>query len=126
MHTKTSLAAANPKTLIAGSEEASPDPREFTRFLRSPYPEVTSEILSLPPGGEARWLLYPASGHVFVPQGALTVEQDDGSRTKFKSEKSFFQPRMEWHRCVNEGKRPVHCLLVLPRAKAPASPERDG
>jgi quercetin dioxygenase-like cupin family protein len=123
MRAKTSLAPANSKTLIPESEEASPDPQEFTRFLRPPYPEATSVILSLPPGGEAKWLLHPTSGHVFVLRGAVTVELQDGSRTKFKSGESFFQPRMEWHRCVNEGKRPARCLLVLPRTKAPALPQ---
>jgi quercetin dioxygenase-like cupin family protein len=124
MRAKTSLVPANPKTLIAESEEASSNPEEFTRLLRPPYPEATSVILSLPPGGEAKWLLHPASGHVFVLRGALTVVQEDGSRTKFKSGESFYQPRMVWHRCVNEGKRPMRCLLALPRAKAPASPQR--
>lgn len=56
--------------------------------------------------------------------GALTVKLEDGSNTKFKSGESFFQPRMEWHRCVNEGKGPMRCLLVLPRAKVPALPQR--
>jgi quercetin dioxygenase-like cupin family protein len=56
--------------------------------------------------------------------GALTVKQEDGSNTKFKSGESFFQPRMERHRCVKEGKRPMLCLFVLPRAKVAALPQR--
>ena len=124
MRAKSSFVPANPKTLIAESEAASSDPEEFTRRLCPPYPEATSVILSLPPGGEAKWLLHAASGHVFVPRGALTVVQEDGSSTKFKSGESFYQPRMEWHRCVKEGKRPMRCMLVLPRAKVPALPQR--
>ena len=54
MRTKASLIPANPKTLIAESDEGSLDPQEFARSLSSPYPEVISVILSLPPGGEAK------------------------------------------------------------------------
>ena len=90
---KTSLAPANLKTLLPEPEEASPDPQEFTRFLRPPYPEATSVILSLPPGDEAKWLLHPTSGHVFILRGALTVELQDGSRTKFKSMESAKTPQ---------------------------------
>jgi quercetin dioxygenase-like cupin family protein len=121
MRTKATLISANPKTLMAESDEGSLDLQEFARFLSSPYPEATSVILSLPQGGEAKWLLPSASGHVFILRGALTVELQDGSRTKFKSGESFFQPRMEWHRCINEGKRPMRCLLVAAKGESPGT-----
>ena len=91
---KTSLAPANLKTLLPEPEEASPDPQENARFLRPPYPEATSVILSLPPGDEAKWLLHPTSGYAFIIlRGALTVELQDGSRTKFKSMESAKTPQ---------------------------------
>jgi quercetin dioxygenase-like cupin family protein len=124
MRKEASLNTASPKSLRAESDEGSLDPQEFARFLSSPYPEGTSVILSLPPGGEAKWLLHPASGHVFILRGALTIELQGRSRTKFKSGESFFQLRMEWIRCINEGKRPMRCVLVLPRAKVLALPQR--
>jgi len=91
---KTSLAPANLKTLLPEPEEASPDPQENARFLRPPYPEATSVILSLPPGVEAKRLLHPTSGYAFIIlRGALTVELQDGARTRFKSMESAKTPQ---------------------------------
>jgi quercetin dioxygenase-like cupin family protein len=84
--------------------------------------EVTSVIISLPPGSEAKCLTHPISGHVFVLRGSLMVEFENGLRSKFKSGQCFFHPRMEWHRCINEGKKPMRFLLVLPRRKDPEAP----
>lgn len=77
--------------------------------------EQTSVILSLPPGGEVKCLIHPVSGHVSVLRGNHTVEFEGGSRAKFKSGQSFFQGRMQWHRCINEGQKPTRFLLVITR-----------
>jgi quercetin dioxygenase-like cupin family protein len=98
-------------------------PEDVSPFIALPLTEVASVILTLPPGGEARCLTHPISGHVFVLRGNLTVEFENGLRSKFKSGQYFFHPRMEWHRCINEGKKPMRFLLLLPRGRVPEAPQ---
>ncbi len=79
------------------------------------YPkwEVTSVILSLPPGGKTDWMTHPVPGYLYVLQGELTVEFEDGRRLVFTAGQAFMQARTKWHRGINTGTGQMRFLAVF-------------
>ena len=104
---------ANQATISMVSRDTETDAGEPIRYLSTPNPEVTSMILSLPPGGKTDWMTHPVPGYVYVLEGQLTVEFEDGSRVTFKAGKGFMQARTKWHRGLNEGKQTMRFLAVF-------------
>lgn len=105
--------AANQATITTVSTDTTSDAGEPIRYLSTPNPEVTSVILSLPPGGKTDWMTHPVPGYLYVLEGALTVEFIDGSRLTFKAGQGFMQARTKWHRGVNDGKTTMRFLAVF-------------
>lgn len=54
-----------------------------------------------------------SAGYVYVLEGELTVEFENGSRLKFKAGQAFMQARTKWHRGINEGTGPMRFLAVF-------------
>ncbi len=106
-------AGANQATITMVSKDTTTDAGEPVRYLSTPNPEVTSAILSLPPGGKTDWMTHPVPGYIYVLEGTLTVEFIDGSRVTFKAGQAFLQARTKWHRGVNEGKTTMRFLAVF-------------
>jgi quercetin dioxygenase-like cupin family protein len=86
-------------------------------YLSTPNPVISSGIVTLPPGGISRWMVHPVPAYVYVLQGDLTVQFDDGSEKIFHEGQALLQPRAAWHRGRNEGKVPLRFLAVLMGAK---------
>lgn len=101
------------ETITLVSRNTTTDAGEPIRYLSTADAEVTSVILSLPPGGKTKWMTHPAPGYVYVLEGELTVEFEDGSRLKFKAGQAFMQARTKWHRGINEGSGPMRFLAVF-------------
>jgi quercetin dioxygenase-like cupin family protein len=104
--------AAGP-TITVVSKDTTTDAGEPIRYLSTPNAEVTSVILSLPPGGKTEWMTHPVPGYLYVLDGQLTVEFEDGHRLTFKQGQAFMQARTKWHRGINEGNTPVRFLAVF-------------
>jgi quercetin dioxygenase-like cupin family protein len=86
-------------------------------YLSTPNPIISSDILTVPPGGVSRWMTHPVPAYVYVLQGDLTVEFTDGKRKTFHEGEVILQPRAAWHRGRNEGQRPLRFLAVFIGAK---------
>ena len=41
---------------------------------------VSSDVLTVPPGGVSRWMIHPVPAYLYVLQGDLTLEFVDGKR----------------------------------------------
>jgi quercetin dioxygenase-like cupin family protein len=82
-------------------------------YLNTPNPVVSSDVLTIPPGGVSHWMTHPAPAYLYVLQGELTVEFLDGERRVFRAGQAFLQSRAKWHRGRNEGARPVQFLAVF-------------
>jgi len=95
------------------SKDVATDAGEPVRYLSTPNPEVTSMILSLPPGGKTDWMTHPVPGYVYILEGQLTVEFIDGTHVTFKAGQGFLQARAKWHRGVNEGQSQMRFLAVF-------------
>src|ERR1700677_4242443 len=86
-------------------------------YLSTPNPVISSDILTVPPGGVSRWMTHPVPAYVYVLQGDLTVEFIDGKRKTVHQGEVILQPRAVWHRGRNEGQRPLRFLAVFFGAK---------
>lgn len=101
------------ETITVVSQSSTTDANEPIRYLSTPDAEVTSVILSLPPGGKTKWMTHPVPGYVYVLEGELEVEFEDGSQLKFKAGQGFMQARSKWHRGINVGSGPMRFLAVF-------------
>jgi|SRR5580698_2839929 quercetin dioxygenase-like cupin family protein len=106
-------AAASQEIITMVSKDSTTDAGEPIRYLSTPNPEVTSAILELPPGGKTDWMTHPVPGYIYVLEGQLTVEFEDGSHVIFKAGQAFLQARTKWHRGVNEGNTRMRFLAVF-------------
>lgn len=100
-------------TISMVSRDTTTDAGEPIEYLSTPNAEVTSMILTLPPGGKTDWMTHPVPGYIYVLQGELTVEFEDGHHLTFKAGQAFLQARTRWHRGVNLGDRPMRFLAVF-------------
>jgi quercetin dioxygenase-like cupin family protein len=81
-------------------------------YPRTDKPEVVSVILEVAPGGEIGRHMHPIGGHVYVLDGALTLEVENGLRKEFRAGEAFVEPREQWHNARNTGDRPAKVLVV--------------
>jgi quercetin dioxygenase-like cupin family protein len=85
----------------AGAETITPLPNLTTTtadepllYLSTPDPVVSSDILTVPPGGVSHWMTHPVPAYVYVLQGDLTIEFADGRKSKTVHEGEVaLQPR---------------------------------
>ena len=100
-------------TITLVSKDTQTGAGEPVRYLSTPNPEVSSMVLSLPPGGVTKWMTHPVPGYVYILEAALTVEFEDGHRVVFKTGQGFLQARAKWHRGRNDGSTPMRFLAVF-------------
>lgn len=91
---------------------------EPIEYPSTPNPVISSNILSVPPGGVSAWMVHPVQPYLYVLEGALTVEfAADGSCQTFRAGQAFLQTRTHWHRGRNDGTTPLRFLAVFVGAK---------
>jgi quercetin dioxygenase-like cupin family protein len=86
-------------------------------YPNTPDPIVSSDVVTIPPGGVTEWMTHPVPAYLYVLEGALTVELTDGTRHEFHAGHSFLQSRATWHRGRNEGETPMRFLAIFIGAK---------
>lgn len=86
-------------------------------YLNTPEPQVTSVVFTFPPGSVSQWMTHPAPAYVYVLEGTLVVEFEDGSRQTFHAGQGFLQCRSKWHRGRNDSSQTMRFLAVFFGAK---------
>lgn len=86
-------------------------------YLNTPDPEVSSLVFTFPPGAVSQWMIHPAPVYVYVLEGTLQVEFEDGSHQSFHAGQGFLQCRSKWHRGRNDGSQTMQFLAVFFGAK---------
>jgi quercetin dioxygenase-like cupin family protein len=86
-------------------------------YLSTPDSMISSDTLTVPPGGVSHWMTHPVPAYLYVLQGDFTVEFVDGKRQTFHAGEAFLQSRAQWHRGRNDGQTPVRFLAVFLGAK---------
>lgn len=82
-------------------------------YLSTPEPEVSSVIFTFPPGSVSQWMIHPAPAYVYVLEGTLVVEFEDGSHQSFHAGQGFLQCRSKWHRGRNDSSQTMRFLAVF-------------
>ena len=82
-------------------------------YLSTPNPEVSSVVFTFPPGSVSQWMIHPAPVYVYVLEGTLTVEFEDGSHKSFHAGQGFLQCRSKWHRGRNDSAQTMRFLAVF-------------
>ena len=90
-------------------------------YLSTPEPEVSSVIFTFPPGAVSQWMTHPAPAYIYVLEGTLVVEFEDGSHQSFHAGQGFLQCRSKWHRGRNDGSQTMRFLAVFFGAKGVAN-----
>ncbi|MGH8556868.1 MAG: cupin domain-containing protein [Methylococcales bacterium] len=76
-------------------------------------PEVSSVLVAIEPGGESGRHKHPVSPQIYVIEGEVTIEFDDGKQKKFSAGKAFLEAVNTWHNAKNLGGKPVKMLVVF-------------
>ena len=95
------------------SNDSTTSAGEPISYLSTPDPEISSGIVTIPPGTTTEWMVHPVQGYLYVLEGTLTVEFADGPRKVFKAGQGFPQARSKWHRGRNDGETVVRFLAVF-------------
>ena len=106
-------AVSTSETVTPVSKDDATDAGEPVTYPAGGSPEVTSAILMVPPGGKTEWMTHPVPGYVYVLEGTLTVEFEDGHHLTFHAGQGFLQARTRWHRGINQGSEPLRFLAVF-------------
>ena len=96
--------------IFKGSATVAGQPIEF---LKTDKPEIVSLLIDLEPGGEVGKHKHFVSGYVYVMEGTITIEMEDGHQREFQAGQSFIESKDMWHNAKNLGKPPVKLLAVV-------------
>ena len=87
------------------------------RYPTTKNPEVSSVLVTIKAGGESGRHKHPVSPHIYVIEGQVTIEFDDGKRQQFKAGEAFLEAVDTWHNAKNLSKTPLKMLVVFFGAK---------
>ena len=82
-------------------------------YPRTDSAEVTALVLDIGPGGETGRHMHPNPTIVYILDGAIDVEADDGSTHSYKAGESFLEALNKWHNGKNKGTTPAKVLVVF-------------
>ena len=83
------------------------------RYPDTRSPEITSVVVEIQSGGESGRHKHPVSPQIYVLQGEVTIEFDDGKSQSFAAGKAFIEAVDTWHNAKNLGDTPVKMLVVF-------------
>jgi len=81
-------------------------------YAKTENPEVSSVVQTYQPGGETGWHYHLLSSHIYVLEGALTLEMADGSTREFAAGRAYMESVKTWHNARNTGTTPLKLLVV--------------
>lgn len=76
-------------------------------------PEVSSVLVEIEPGGQSGRHKHPVAPQIYVIEGEVTIEFDDGKQKIFPAGKAFLEAMNTWHNAKNLGDKPVKMLVVF-------------
>ncbi len=81
-------------------------------YVSTAAPEVTSVVQTYEPGGETGWHYHLTSSHIYVLEGALTLDVADGTTREFGVGEAYMESVRTWHNARNLGAEPLRLLVV--------------
>jgi quercetin dioxygenase-like cupin family protein len=78
----------------------------------SKNPQVTVTMVEIPPGVDVGWHEHPNIRYVYVIDGTLTIELEDGTRRDFPAGTIFVEAVRTRHHGLNKGSTPARVLFI--------------
>ena len=75
--------------------------------------EMAALMVEMAPGAEIGLHMHPVPLVVYVMEGTLDVDVQDGSKHKIEAGKAFLEVINTWHNGINRGEMPVKFLVVF-------------
>ncbi|MBV8887486.1 MAG: cupin domain-containing protein [Chroococcidiopsidaceae cyanobacterium CP_BM_RX_35] len=98
------------KLLLNSSTTAGGQPLQYPQTTK---PEIKSELVTIPPGGQTGWHEHPNPTYAYIMTGKLTVETASGQQRQFKQGDSFLEVINTCHDGRNLGNIPAQVLVVF-------------
>lgn len=78
----------------------------------SKNPQVVATLVEIPPGTDVGWHEHPNIRYVYVIDGTLTIELEDGTRHDFPAGTIFVEAVGTAHHGLNAGTHPLKVLFI--------------
>ena len=86
--------------------------RQKLEYLRTDKPEIEVMLVEIRPGGQSGRHMHPVPTLVYVIEGTLTVELDDGSRHKYPAGTTSMEVTNIWHNARNMARKSLRLLVI--------------
>jgi quercetin dioxygenase-like cupin family protein len=111
-------AEAEPETVLESGPVALLDAQRLTvldqriRYPKRTPVEISSEIRVLEPGQETGWRRNRVPNYVYVLEGSVTMDYDNGVTREFNAGDAYLEAQGVWHNGTNKSTAPVRLLTV--------------
>ena len=78
----------------------------------SKNPQVTATLVEFPPGVDVGWHEHPNIRYVYVLDGTLTIEMENGTRREYPAGSIFVEAYGTRHRGMNTAATPAKVLFI--------------
>jgi quercetin dioxygenase-like cupin family protein len=75
-------------------------------------PQITATVVEIPPGVDVGWHEHPNIRYVYVIDGTLTIELENGTRREFPAGTIFVEAFGTRHHGMNAGPTPARVLFI--------------
>jgi len=111
----TEVTLGGPQTLLEAQRLTVLDQR--IRYPKKTPVEISSEVRVLEPGQETGWRRNRVPNYVYVLEGTITMDYDNGVTRDFSAGTSYMEAQGVWHNGTNKGTEAVRLLTVHLGAK---------
>jgi quercetin dioxygenase-like cupin family protein len=87
------------------------------QYPKTDSPEIVSHLVEIGPGGETGRHRHPAPAFMYVMEGTLVVEQDDGTQTVYHAGDTLLEDAETWFNNKNPGDTQTTFFSVIPGEK---------
>jgi quercetin dioxygenase-like cupin family protein len=95
--------------------------RQKLEYLRTDKPELEVMMIAIKPGGQSGRHIHPVPTLVYVMEGTLPVELDNGSRQKCQAGNAVLGVINTWHNAINMGRKSLKLLVIYLGEKGKAN-----
>lgn len=82
-------------------------------YPKTADPEIASHLVEIKPGGETGRHYHPGPTYMYVLEGVLVVELDDGTRKEYSAGQALLEDGKVWVNNRNPGSSPTRFLAVI-------------
>lgn len=86
--------------------------RQKLEYPRTNKPGIEGVLVEIEPSGQSGRHMHPVPTLVYVIEGILTVELDDGSRHKCQAGNAVLEVINTWHSARNMGRKLLKLLVI--------------